>query len=271
MAEQDEGGGGAEVAGPACGGLLLGTGGLSESGSRGGSRGGGAARRQRGPRRLRAAGGGFAGRGPVGGADGGDRQGGAGLGGLPLLALLARVHGLVGEPVGVLVLLARDPFVRDLADGEDGAGLRGERAHVGVLDLPAAGHLLDDELGVHADPDPGLGVEGVGGPKTGDEAPVLGDVVRGGADVLGGLGQGLAGGRVEDAGAVVGGARVAPGAAVGLDDERTGRTAHRPDSGVRTRIRLQFSQRTTVSAGAARTSLTSVMLSSRRQPSQRFW
>lgn len=264
MAEEDEGGGGAEVAGPACGGFFLGTGRLS--------RGGGAACRQGGPCRLRATRRGLARRGAVrGSGGGGDRQGGAGLGGLPLLALLARVHGLVGEAVGVLVLLARDPLVRDLADGKDGAGLRGERTHVGVLDLPAAGHLLDDELGVHADPDPGLGVEGVGGPQPGDEAPVLGDVVRGGADVFGGLGQSLAGGRVEDTGAVAGGARVAPGAAVGLDDERTGRTGHRPDSGVRTRIRLQFSQRTTESAGAARTSLISVMLSSRRQPSQRFW
>jgi hypothetical protein len=47
--------------------------------------------------------------------------------------------------------------------------------------------------------------------------------------------------------------------------------AYSPDSGVRTRIRRQFSHRTTVSAAADRTSFSSVMASSWRQPSQRRW
>jgi hypothetical protein len=79
-----------------------------------------------------------------------------------------------------------------------------------VLDLPSARHLLDDQLGVHADLDVGtrcvLGRE----LETGDEAAVLGDVVGGGADRLAPRGDHLAGVRVAHEGSVGGGSRVAP-------------------------------------------------------------
>lgn len=117
-----------------------------------------------------------------------------------------------------------------------------------------------------------LRVEGVRGAQAGHESPVLGDVVRGDADVLGGLREGLARRRVDDDRAVARGTRVAPGTAVGLDDELPHHEgSYRPDSDVRTRIRWQFSQRTTESGAAARTSFSSVMFSSSWQPSQRRW
>ncbi len=93
----------------------------------------------------------------------------------------------------------------------------------------------------------GRRVELAGGAQTGDQAAVLGDVVGGDADELGGLGEHLAGRRVDDDRAVAGGPRVAPGPAVGLDDELP--AAHRPDSGVRTRMRRQFSQRSDLVGG----------------------
>ena len=178
------------------------------------------------------------------------------------------VHRLVGEPVGVLVGLARHPLVRHPGRVEDAAGLGGERAHARVLDLPAAGHLLDDQLGVHPHVHHGVRVDVPGGAQPGDQAAVLGDVVGGGAEVLGGLRERLAGVGVADDGPVARGPRVAPGPAVRLHDEPA---HHSPESGVRTRMRRQFSHRTIVSAGAARTSLSSVMFSSSRQPSHRFW
>ena len=55
--------------------------------------------------------------GPAGAATCPARRSSAGL---PLLAPLARVHRLVGEPVRVLVLLARDPLVRHLRRPADG-------------------------------------------------------------------------------------------------------------------------------------------------------
>src|SRR5690606_14562260 len=54
--------------------------------------------------------------------------------------------------------------------------------------------------------------------EAGDQAAVLGDVVGGDADGLGGLGEEPAVGRVAEHGAVAGGAGVAARAAVGLDD-----------------------------------------------------
>ena len=71
------------------------------------------------------------------------------------------VQRLVGQPVGVRVLLARDPGVRR-AGRRQPARLHRQRPHVGVLDLPAARHLLDDELGVHPDLDLGPGCELLG-------------------------------------------------------------------------------------------------------------
>ena len=95
------------------------------------------------------------------------------------------VHRLVGEPVGVRVLLARNPSKRDL--GEPAAQSRppGQRRMRGVLDLPAPGHLLDDELGVHPHRDPASAPSSAAAAQPGDQAAVLGDVVGRDADGLG--------------------------------------------------------------------------------------
>jgi hypothetical protein len=95
--------------------------------------------------------------------------------------------------------------------------LAGQLAQRGVLDLPGALHLLDDELGVHPHRDP-LRAELAGRGQPGDQAAVLGDVVGGDADRLGPLGQHLAGGRVENHRAVTGGSGIAPRPAVRFDD-----------------------------------------------------
>jgi hypothetical protein len=58
-----------------------------------------------------------------------------------------------------------------------------------VLDLPAAGHLLHDEPGVHPHFHRGVRVDLRGGAQAGDQARVLGDVVGGGTQSLGNLGE----------------------------------------------------------------------------------
>ena len=176
------------------------------------------------------------------------------------------VHGGVGERVGVLVAFARNPAEGHRVEpAHQRRRLGGQRAQTRVLDLPAAGHLLDDQFGVqpglhHARPELG------GGLQPGDQPLVLGDVVGGDPDRLGTLGQHRAGGGVADHRAVPGGSGVAPGAAVGLDDNPV---AHRPDSLVRTMIRRHSSQRTTSSGAAARIRALSPAARSRRQPPQR--
>ncbi|PSK55540.1 hypothetical protein B0E38_03145 [Streptomyces sp. 111WW2] len=126
----------------------------------------------------------------------------------------------------------------------------------------------------------GVRVQFRGRAQAGQQAPVLGHVVRDDAEVLGGLHQGLPRHRIEDHRAVARGPRVAPRPAVGLDDELprgAGRlvshrtAAYSPESAVRTRMRRQFSQRTTVSGAAERISLSSVMASSWRHPWQLRW
>ena len=114
---------------------------------------------------------------------------------------------------------ARGTHVHVTVAGHQPLRLQRQRLHVDVLDLPAAGHLLDDELGVH--PHLELGVRGVLAHELepGDEAAVLGDVVRGDADGLAALGDHLAGVGVAHEGAVGGRAGVAARAAVGLDDD----------------------------------------------------
>ena len=134
-----------------------------------------------------------------------------------------------------------------------------------MLHPPAAGHLLDHELRVHPDRDRGR-VELGRGAQPGEQPVVLGHVVGGPPQRRGPLGQHLAGVGVPDHRAVAGRARVAARAAVGLDDQPA---AHSPDSGVRTRMRRQFSQRSTSSGGAAWAARSSAPISSSRQPSHR--
>jgi hypothetical protein len=73
-----------------------------------------------------------------------------------------------------------------------------------MLDLPAPGHLLHHELGVHPDVDISAGGQVGGGFQPGDEAPVLRDVVGRGAQALVALGEHLPGTGVADHGAVSG-------------------------------------------------------------------
>ncbi len=106
----------------------------------------------------------------------------------PLLAALARVHRLVGEPVRVLVLLARDPLVRHLR----GAGkTRAASAASGFMsgclifqrpDICSTTSLESIRTWTVA-----RRVQLAGRAQAGDQTPVLGDVVRRDADVLGRL------------------------------------------------------------------------------------
>lgn len=129
------------------------------------------------------------------------------------------VHGGVGQRVRVAVALPGNPREAHRGEAADQfRGLRGERPQPGVLDLPAAAHLLHHELRVH----PGLDLRGAevgGGLQPGDQAPVLGHVVGGHPDRPGPLGEHLAGVRVADHRAVPGRAGVAPGPAVRLDQD----------------------------------------------------
>ena len=112
-----------------------------------------------------------------------------------------------------------DPGVADALEcRRHGHRLLDQRFQVGVFDLPAAGHLLNHELGVHSHVD-------LGGADLGrllearDQAAILGDVVGGVTDRLLALGQhGFAVGR-PDHRAVARGPGIAPRSAVGLDDD----------------------------------------------------
>lgn len=116
--------------------------------------------------------------------------------------------------------------------------------------------------------DPRLRVQLAGGAEAGQQAPVLGDVVGGDADELGRLRQGLpvaASLTTAPYPAGPGLPRDPPSASttnsrIGLDPLPV--IPYSPDSAVRTRMRRQFSQRTTVSGAAARISFSSVMASS---------
>ena len=103
------------------------------------------------------------------------------------------------------------------------ASLRGgvQRLHVGVLDLVVAVDLLGDQLGVVDDLDLG-GAERPRALEPEQQAAVLGDVVRGGADALGGLVEHVAVGR-GDHGGRRGRSGIAARAAVHVDDDLHGR------------------------------------------------
>ena len=90
---------------------------------------------------------------------------------------------------------------------------------LGVLDLPATRHLLDDELGVHPDLDPGVRRELRRQLEPGDQAGVLRDVVGRHSDRGAVLGDHLTGVGVLEHRAVRCRARVAPRAAVRLDQD----------------------------------------------------
>jgi len=162
------------------------------------------------------------------------------------------------------VALARDPLERDRVEPvAQRRGLAGQRPQAFVLHLPAPGHLLDDELRVHAHRDR-RGAELGRRLKSGDQPAVLGDVVRRAPERFAPLGQDLTGGGVEYHRAVARRPGIAARTTVRLDND-----VHRPDSAVRTRMRRQFSHRTTASGAATRTALSSLPASSRWHPSQR--
>jgi hypothetical protein len=118
----------------------------------------------------------------------------------------------------VLVALARHPHEGHEVEAALQRGrLRGEGAQSRVLDLPAAGHLLDDELGVHPHLDLGR-VQLCRGAQAGEKAGVLGDVVGRDTQRLGALGEHLAGVGLAHHRAVAGWSRVAPRSPISLDD-----------------------------------------------------
>ena len=69
------------------------------------------------------------------------------------------------------------PLERDVPSRDQRLRALAEHLHVGMLDLPAPGHLLDDELRVQADEDGCRGIALEGGLESRDHAAVLGDVV----------------------------------------------------------------------------------------------
>ena len=128
----------------------------------------------------------------------------------------ARIHGLIGQSVGLGVFGAGNPGVADgIEIPRNGLGFQREFLHVGVLDFPAPTHLLDNEFGVHEHLHLG-GPEVAGGLQSVKQSAVFGDVVGSGTHVIGDAGQHRARGIVEhrpgacDAG-------VATAAAIGFD------------------------------------------------------
>lgn len=147
------------------------------------------------------------------------------------------------------ILRPRNPRVRhllELSGKVGGAAL--QRNHVGMLDLPAPGHLLDHQFRIHPHLDRG-GTEFGRRSETGDQSPVFGDVVGGDTEAFLPLRQNGAVCRVEHDGAVPGRPGVAPRPAVGLDDHPS--DTHRPDSLVRTKIAPHSGHRTTTSGAVA--------------------
>ena len=183
-------------------------------------------------------------------------------------AVAQAVERLVGEPVGVLVLLARHPGVRR-PERRQPVGLQRQRLHVGVLDLPAARHLLDDELGVHPDLDVGVGRELLGQPQPGDQAGVLRDVVGGDADRRCRPRRSPRRCRRPSAPRRTPpgrGCRASPPSASITTGVGSRSRLTEPALGVRTRIRWHSSQRITSSSAAARIRPSSAVSRVSRQP-----
>ena len=157
-----------------------------------------------------------------------------------------RVHRLVGQSVGVGVLGPRDPRVADLLEPRaERLRLLEQRPQVGMLDLPAAGHLLHHQLGVHPHLDLG-GAQFGRLLQSGNQTAVLGDVVGGMPDRLLALGQHRAAVGRPHHRAVSRRARVATGPAVGLDDH-----LHWSPPETRNRIAPHSGHRNTSSSAAA--------------------
>ena len=117
-----------------------------------------------------------------------------------------------------------------------------------MLDLPAPGHLLDHQLGVHPHLDVGAGGQVRSGAQAGDQARVLGHVVGGGAQAVAQL---RPASRRSPRRAP--GRRSRPGPDCRASRRRPRRRARsQPGLGVRTRIRRHSSQRSTSSGSAAR-------------------
>ena len=104
--------------------------------------------------------------------------------------------------------------------GDAGASFLPERLEIGGVDFVFALNLLDHELRVGHDLELGVAV-GERPRENGEEAGVFGEVVGADSEVVGKLGQGVAGG-VGDQGTVAGRAGVAAGAAVAVGADPAG-------------------------------------------------
>ena len=101
----------------------------------------------------------------------------------------ARIHGLIGQGVGLGVFGAGNPGVADgIEIPRNGLGFQREFLHVGVLDFPAPTHLLDNKFGVHEHLHLG-GPEVAGSFQSVKQSAVFGDVVGSSAHVIGDAGQ----------------------------------------------------------------------------------
>ena len=97
------------------------------------------------------------------------------------LFLLTFIHGSVGEPIRVGVLLASDVFERHVADfmgQQAGCGVKG--LEPGVFDLEASQHLLNEQerIGSHVND---VLVMSASPLECRQKAPILGDVIGGDA------------------------------------------------------------------------------------------
>ena len=150
-------------------------------------------------------------------------------------------------PIASFVTIAADADEPGLKAAEDAAARRPERDELGVLDPPAAGQLLDDELRVEEQVD--LDGPEVARQLQGAQHPgVLGDVVRLDAEVLGDrrvpggtVVAGVGPGQVVEGRPGRGRSRIAARRAVGADDEAA-RWALRPASGCAVALTLARSR-----------------------------
>src|SRR5450432_149118 len=136
-----------------------------------------------------------------------------------------------------------------------------------MLYLPTPRHLFDDKTRIQPRFDERLRVDLLRRLKCSEQPAILRNVVRDDAEIFVALRQQFARRRLTYDGAIAGRSGIAARAAVSFDDEPA--RAHRPESGVRTRIRRHSSHRSTASGAATLSCPSSDGFTVRWQPSHR--
>ena len=162
------------------------------------------------------------------------------------------------------VTFPRNPAERDTVEcRRQRPGLLMQFGQPRMLDLPAPAHLFHDELGIHRHRNL-ISTKPTCLFESGDQTPVLGDVVGGLSDELFVFGQhGGAVGREHHA-PESGRSGVSPGSPIGFDDD-----FHEPGPRTRNRIAPHSEHRSTSSSAAAVMRASSPRSSSIRQAPQR--